>query len=275
MLFITSGALADLKIRMKRVEGNRTGETILYFKGVRQRQEFLPDTVRGRQPYKFAWIMQCDSHRLIGVNDDNRTYFVHAGGEPANASDAFNEVQYPTVAAQRDRRSGGVLRETYTIVDTGERREMFGFVARHIRTTREWDATPQRCKQARLREETDGWYVDLLYGVECSPDISGHWNQAVLAPCSRCRDYYNRHHYQFERTQVGSARMGFPLMLTVKMYDDEGHAVLTSQETLEVSREELDARLFDVPAGYAELKLKPYSPSLLDRFLAFLQRIVQ
>jgi hypothetical protein len=53
----------------------------------------------------------------------------------------------------------------------------------------------------------------------------------------------------------GAARTGYPLTETTTMYGPDGKMVFTStKEVIELSREPLDAALFDVPAGYVETK---------------------
>lgn len=53
--------------------------------------------------------------------------------------------------------------------------------------------------------------------------------------------------------QEGTGRTGYPLIETTTMYGPDGNVVFTSsKEVLELSREPLDAALFDVPQGYTE-----------------------
>src|SRR6266704_7188101 len=59
--------------------------------------------------------------------------------------------------------------------------------------------------------------------------------------------------YQFKRT--GPTNLGYPLIETMTMYGSDGSVQFTStKEVIELSRQTLDAALFDVPAGYAEAK---------------------
>jgi len=61
-----------------------------------------------------------------------------------------------------------------------------------------------------------------------------------------CRD-----RYQYRRT--GPTNLGFPLVETTTMYRDDGQPNFTmTKEVVELSRQALDAALFDVPAGYAQ-----------------------
>ena len=126
-----------------------------------------------------------------------------------------------------------------------------------------------------MRAETDGWYIDLLYGVECSADLSGFWNQAFLAPRSRCDEHFNRNNYQFQSEQVGAARFGFPVQLTRKFYDDRGKAVINYEEVVELSTAELDQSLFEVPADFTQksvAKARDDGPSVFERVLSFIHR---
>ena len=76
-----------------------------------------------------------------------------------------------------------------------------------------------------------------------------------------CRD-----RYQFKRT--GPVNLGYPLMETMTMYGADGSVQFTmSKEVTELSRQTLDAALFDVPAGYSEARNQQemYSrPSMAD-----------
>jgi hypothetical protein len=90
-LSITTTALADIKLKLKRTEDKRSSEEILYFKGARERHEFSGTTPKGK-PYSGVWILQCDQKQLIGVSDLTKTYFSHSlqGGLLSGAIFAFN-----------------------------------------------------------------------------------------------------------------------------------------------------------------------------------------
>ena len=64
------------------------------------------------------------------------------------------------------RRSVGVVNITQTITDTGERKEMFGFTARRIKTSLVKTVSPDACDKDQ-KIETDGWYIDFEYEFEC------------------------------------------------------------------------------------------------------------
>jgi hypothetical protein len=96
----------------------------------------------------------------------------------------------------------------------------------------------------KQRMETDGWYIDLNVGLNC--DL-GH-PQMMGNPGMRpdCQD-------QTRFRRLGTAKTGYPLNETTTMYGPDGAAMFTmTKEVVDLSREPLDAALFDVPAGYTE-----------------------
>ena len=108
------------------------------------------------------------------------------------------------------------------------------------------ESSPDACQQQQMKMETDGWYINLEYGLSCGssrpPQMGGR-----TAPRG-CQD-----RYQFKRT--GPTNLGYPLIETMTMYGPDGSVQFTStKEVIELSRQTLDAALFDVPAGYAEAK---------------------
>jgi hypothetical protein len=265
LLCLPQASFADLTIKIRVKEGTRAeSQYVMRFKGARQRNDF-EHVGKGSA---FAWVFQCDKKQLLGINYTRKGYFVNALGMAGSGAMAFNESQLPTPPPTplKNVRHGGKVTQTVTITDTGERRDMFGFSARHIRTSVIQEANPS-CKQTKLRSETDGWYIDLLYGVECSPDLSGFSSQFHLAPYSKCDDHYNKNKYEFQSKQVGEARFGFPVKLRTTAYGDHGKPVITEQEVVELSTSELDQALFEVPPGFVQMTVRD-RPSLIDRVLS-------
>ena len=270
---VATTAHADFRLKFKTTENAREGESILYFKGRRQRNDLKLIRADGT-PAAMTFIYQCDLKRQIALDDTKRIFYEHPI-VPIQEFLARGDALYAQQAGrkQREVKMAGHVLETFTVTDTGERREMFGYTARRIKTTLTWEATPQGCSQTPLRRESDGWYVDLLYGTFCSYDISGFDEGELTAlEQSKCGDYYRGHYgdgkrfYGIERKQVGTARFGFPLMLTVKSYSDDGRPQVRTTEAVEVSHADLDASLFEIPATYT--KFKPPKRSLASRALS-------
>ncbi|HEX8127614.1 MAG TPA: hypothetical protein VF527_00705 [Pyrinomonadaceae bacterium] len=273
-LSAASVALADITLKLKTTQDARGGESRILIKGRRQRNEFKTTRPDGTT-HELAVIFQCDLNRQIVLDPATRLIYDNpfVGREEFFArAEAASAKQSPRPRPQQQQaHSTGRVRETFTVTDTGERREMFGYTARRIKTTLTWDIEPRSCPQTALRRETDGWYVDLLYGTFCSYDISGFdETELVVHEQSPCVDYYlgddPKRRYVYERKQVGTARFGFPLMLTIKAYADDGRPSVRTSEVIEINNETLDASLFEPPAHYT--KFKPKKRSLASRALS-------
>ena len=234
----------DVKIRQRMSTGSGTGvETLLYIKGQRMRNE-MPGSMG------FTTIMQCDLKRTLTINEKTKTYMISStdasstpssgegdgGGAPANAG---AQQQPPTQPR------GGLVNITSTITDTGERKEMFGFTARRIKTSLVKTASPEACDKDQ-KVETDGWYIDFQYAFEC-PGQTQKYQTPVRPQRPGCKD-------EVRTKTIGSAKLGFPLLVTTTVYQPDGRTTTMTQEVLELSRESLAASLFDIPAGYTLAK---------------------
>ena len=232
----------DVKIRqtMGAGGGNRM-ESVLYIKGQRMRTEAAGTA-------GFTTILQCDLKRTLTINEATKTYLISpldgtntatgaadGGGSPANS---------PTATPNQPQR-GGVVNVTNTITDTGERKEMFGFTARRIKTLLEKKASPDACDTDQ-KVETDGWYIDFQYSFDC-PGQTTKYQPAPYRPQPGCKD-------EIRTKTIGSAKLGFPVLVTTTVYHPDGRTTSMTQEVLELSREPLSAALFDLPEGYTLAK---------------------
>lgn len=235
LLCVQAVALADLKVSRKNGAGGYGGgESTVLIKGQRQRTEMPGMTT----------IQQCDLRRMIQISEQTRKYFIMSlddMGQPAESG--------PAAAPQGPQavRRGAVVNVTESIVDTGERRQMFGYTARHIKTSSVTDAPPEACNPGHMESQTDGWYIDLAAGFSCDTDRSA-------APPARhtrpdCADQYRVHH-------TGTGKLGFPVMVktSFKSSGDEamGGGFESSMEVTDISNVTLDPALFDIPAGYTQ-----------------------
>lgn len=235
-LCLTTVALADLKVKQKTTTGGQTSESTVMIKGARQRSE----SAYGGGASQTS-ILQCDLRRTLILNDQTRRYFVYSLDGGAASDTAASTAP----AANTPARRGGVINYTTTVTDTGERRQMFGLTARHLKTSLTIEPSPDACDQTRFRQDTDGWYTDFEYGLNCPTDLGARRPQA-RTPAGGCQD-------RVVTKQVGTARLGFPLSVTTTSYGPDGQVSFTSTtEVTELSRAPLEAALFDVPAGYTE-----------------------
>jgi hypothetical protein len=200
-------------------------------------------------------ITECDLKRTIQINDRARKYTITP--MDSGESDAASPAGPPSSAGPS--RRGGVVTMTLNTVDTGERRDMFGFTARHLKQTMMTESETGACNPNNMKVERDGWYINLEYGLNCGSDRPPQAPSRM--PTGGCRDTY-----RYKRS--GVTNLGYPLIETTRMYGPDGQSVTftMTKEVIELSRQSLDAALFDVPAGYAQASSQQemYSFSMAD-----------
>ena len=229
----------DVKIRQRMSTGGAQGvETILYIKGQRMRNE-------SGGSVGFTSILQCDLKRTITINDQTKTYLISSTDSMNAAGPVGDGGPAGAPVAQNQPQRGGVVNITNTITDTGERKEMFGFTARHIKTSMVKTASADACDKD-MKVETDGWYIDFQYAFECPGQTQKHQSQ-TYRPQPGCKD-------EVRTKTIGTAKLGFPLIVTTTIYQPDGRTSSMTQEVLELSREPLSASLFDIPEGYTLAK---------------------
>lgn len=233
-------ATSDVKIRQRMSTGGSNGvETLLYIKGQRMRTE-MPGQLG------FTTIMQCDLKRTLTINEKTKSYMVTStDGTPAPATEGDGGGAAVPSAQPQSQTRGGLVNISNTITDTGERKEMFGFTARRIKTSLVKTASPEACDKDQ-KVETDGWYIDFQYAFECPSQIQKQ-PTPVIPQQPGCKD-------EIRTKTIGSAKLGFPLLLTTTVYQPDGRTSTMTQEVLELSRETLSASLFDLPEGYTLAK---------------------
>lgn len=236
----------DVAIQTKYTSGAQVSVNKTYFKGARQRFDFPG----------LSLISQCDLGRTVQLNEATRRYLVvpnTAVAQPiapparpptADPMAAMSSMGAPGSAQAQP--AGGVIIETTTLSDTGERRMMFGQEARHIKTVTVRQPDANACDPEGSRVETDGWFIDLPERTVC-PTVPTP--AAPPAPAGQaCTD-------RIEVRQVGDAKLGFALSTTIATIAGDGRDVTTaSMEVTDLKVGPLDAALFEVPAGYGEVK---------------------
>jgi hypothetical protein len=227
----------DLKITYRTTTSGQSMETTTMLKGSRERSEMKLGYGRD-----IINVTQCDLRRTLQISDSAKKYVI----TPMDTEDSTPVSGAAASGLSEPSRRGGVVTYTTSAVDTGERKDMFGFQARHVKTSMAIESSPDACSPLKQRMETDGWYIDFSFGLNCE-----HGGGAMMGgPSARggCRDTV-----RFNRQ--GAARTGYALQETTTSYGPDGRVAFTStKEVVELSREPLDAALFDVPLGYVETK---------------------
>jgi hypothetical protein len=238
-LAVMDGAAhADIKVRTKSTQGGTTTENTTYIKGPRQRTEMAGGML--------ITVQQCDLKRDLHINPKTKTYMVNRYADSSETAERAPSQPQSQKSAPGNGVKGGVVTMTVTNKDTGERKQIFGYTARHIITTMVTESSPDACHQNKSKMEIDGWYIDFNFGLEC--DQKRQYQNYASSSNGGCQDRY-------EVKQIGVARTGFPVWQKTTMYDASGNQSFTmEQEAIEISKATLDAALFEVPADYREVK---------------------
>jgi hypothetical protein len=236
LLTLAGIANADIKIKSRQTSGGQTYENTSYIKGKRQRSE----TSGGQM----IILQQCDLRRNVQIMPAAQVYMIQPYDQPAGAATTSNNA---TAAPQPGvTKKGGVVTSTITTKDTGERKQMLGYTARHILTTMEMKSSPDACSNVNMKMEVDGWYIDAAFVLDC--DMNQAYANYRPHASGGCRDRY-------ESKTIGTAKKGYPVWEKTTMYGANGsESFSTLNEVVELSQATLDQSLFEIPAGYREVE---------------------
>jgi len=258
LVCVAVGARADQKIKKRMSMGDNAFDSTSYVKGERSRDEM------NFGPMQMVTIHQCDTGKTITLNDRNRTYMVMSdSGSSSPAPRAATKGSAPKQQApepeeaQGPARKGGIITITTNVTDTGERKQMFGYTARHVKASMQYESSPDACNPGSGKIDMDGWYIDFSEGshscvrperqlFEGGPMGGGGGRQRK----PDCQD-------QIKYSGPGitaMTKLGYPADVTTLMTDKEGKSVSMRQQALEISKATLAPSLFDAPAGYTEAK---------------------
>ena len=203
---------ADLRIAFKETSSAGTATHVDYFKGNLWRTSWGASAV--------YTIVDSGGKRSITIDPAGHTYSVHAFSSNAPTTDSSRMIMVEIEAR-----------------DTGEQRQMFGRVTRHIVTTQRRHTISQGRSMSDDREMTiDGWYMD--------PNLSNPaFSRAnTVAALYVAVDQHGRSDVpKIQIIRKGPVPRGLPVW--EKTSD-------TLTEITEFSEAPLDATLFEVPAGY-------------------------
>jgi hypothetical protein len=204
LLMISVIASADTKIKSRQTSGRPNIRKHELHKRQRQRSE----TNNGQM----ITIQQCDQRPK---------HSDHAGGEglhdPAvrrtrrNQPDDQSRCSHDSTECHNKKRRCGHFNHHYQ--RHGERKQMFGYTARHIITTMEMKSSPDACATVDMKMEIDGWYIDAAFALDC--DSTRAYTYRPPHGGGGCRDRY-------ESKQIGVAKKGFPVWERSTMFGPNG-----------------------------------------------------
>ena len=226
---------ADVKIKSRQTMQGQSYENATYIKGKRQRTEQM-----GGQS---VTIQQCDLRRDLQLMPAMKAYTVNPYDTAATAA-----ANAPASGTRQtvERTQGGLVTSTVTTKDTGERKQMFGYTARHLIITIETKSSPDSCNPVNTKMMTEGWYIDAAFQLDCDTERAARYHNPQAS--GGCRDRY-------EMKTIGTAKRGFPLYEKMTMFDKDGRESFSMvNEVVELSQATLDASLFEAPTDYREVK---------------------
>src|SRR5436190_8333473 len=118
----------NYKIKQTTSMSGQKMESTVYVKGSRKRTE--SGGMMG-MPNDVATIEQCDLKRTVQINDKKKLYYV----DPMSVSEPDSAPVSKAPVAATKAKKGGTVTYTSAITDTGERKQMFGLTARHLKTS--------------------------------------------------------------------------------------------------------------------------------------------
>lgn len=237
---------ADFKLRQQVKTGTGkdgfTQERAVWVKGARERSEnkIITDDERMAQMMPvIAEIRQCDLRQTLKINDRVKKYFIVPFAD--NEDEPLPPV---TPSTKTETQKGGTVTSTYSLTDTGERRQMFGLSARHLIIKQTMESSKDSCGGENATSVTeDGWYVFLQpETAKCPVNLPRYDRTERIKPS--CRDRF---------IQKGAPQNpGMMLEGTTTIADlIRKTEVTTSVKTLDLSKAELEMSLFETPAGYS------------------------
>lgn len=237
IVFLINPASADIKIKTRTTVMGHSTESTVYIKGPRERTEMSFGGHGGS-----VSIMQCDQKRMVNIVGNQCSVMQFGGSEtscpamPNLRNTGRNDADEATPL-----RKGGVVTITRNSTDTGERQEMFGYKARHIKTTMMMESTPDACNQSHMKMETDGWYADISAEFSCGEESYRSMACNMGGGRAHCSD-------RIVMKGGGGGALGYPLKQTMTMSSPQGNFTNTT-EVVELTNATLEAPLFDAPPG--------------------------
>jgi hypothetical protein len=212
------------------VEGNTISNSETWVKGARER------TVTGSPAGEVVTLRQCDLKRTVTLNQQSQSYLVIKDPQDESASKAAALMSGGPAPAP-----GGSIIQTVTVTDTGERKQISGYTARHLRTKVVVESSSDACSKTNQNYEIDGWYADLA-----KEPLSCGQTLPPVKQSTNCAD-------QVIVRRKGSGKLGYPLHETIALQNEGGSPTKIEVTTSEITKQSAQPELFDIPTAYHEV----------------------
>ena len=254
------------KVVLRNTFGGHSSDNTTYSMADRRRAEFRNTVQRRKEDGSVEWdettvvlIVRCDLGQSFSLNLKAEEYSAaEYPPKPLTPGEMAARGLDAPVAPQP------TLRIETTTVDTGERKTMFGHVARHVITTIK--QIPLEGSHTQAQETVrDGWYIDLDRRISCEPKVPagsrGHGFVTVFGAAGGGKGTMME---RPEFVNIGPPETGFPLKEarpitseTVPATGVRRHSDSLNESESEVVQFEegpLDPALFEIPPGFKRVE---------------------
>jgi hypothetical protein len=243
------------------VQADNSNEHTVYISGDRKRMEFrnslgkknADGSLQFTYGPRLVAITRCDLGQIFELNLDTSEY-TSAPYPPRPLTKEQIEARGLQIPATSEKPT---LRIEVNTRDTGERKEMFGHIARHVLTTRK--QTPLEGSRSELQETvTDARYIDLNQRLSCDPKWSERKNSHAYTLLTNGKQPREK----VEFIPTGEPQTGFALQsvttskMTYTMQDGTRKQTDSRTELLVTDLEEgpIDPALFEIPPGFRHVQ---------------------
>ncbi len=276
---------AGIKTTLRYVFAGHSTEQTIYLQGDRKRIEFRNSVGQKKADGSLQWLY---GPPLVAITrcDLGHTFELNLGAAEYTAAPYPPKLLTKEQVEARGLKMTSVslpekptLRIETTTVDTGEQKQIFGHVARHvIVTTKE---TPLEGSHSEPQETvTDGWYIDLNQQLSCDPKLpQGKRSHAYLTAFTGQQPIERP-----EFIDIGEPETGFALQQEVTskgMYasPDGTPKQTASKSEMRVTQLEegpFDPALFEVPPRFKHVRQivrDPAAPTSSNQGKDFWERL--
>jgi len=256
---------AGTKVVIRNTFGEHSSDNTTYSMADRRRTEFRHAVQRTKEEgsveredeVAIVLIVRCDLGQSFSLNMKAEEYgMAEYPPKRLTPEEMASRGMNPSVAPQP------TLRIETTTVDTGEREELFGHVARHVITTTK--QIPLEGSHTQAQETVrDGWYIDVDRRISCDPKpLVGSGSHGFVTVGTA---FVGGKAMMMERPEfvdIGARETGFPLKEVrtttsetvpatgVRRYSDS----INESEVTQFTEGSLDPALFEVPPGFRQVE---------------------
>ena len=248
-----------IKMTIRFGQAENSNEHTVYIAGDRKRTEFrnsagkknADGSLQLTYGPRLVAITRCDLGETFELNLDTSEY-TSAPYPPKPLTKEQMEARGLQIPAISEKPT---LRIEVNTTDTGERKEMFGHIARHVLTTRK--QTPLEGSRSDPQETvTDAWYIDLNQRLSCDPAQPKHAQAYSLFTNGK------QPREKVEFIPTGEAQTGFALQSVTSSKlayaKPDGATKHTDSRTellvTELYEGPLDPALFEIPHGFRHVQ---------------------